>query len=173
MVKQVPDQPEETLITDFAALKALDSVEIQASQTARPYKIWCCGVNQMSDALGYWIGQLPDCYLAFIVVNPISLSGMSALEVIRAWVHPDWRMKGMHAELLNCAVTKQSSVLVGDRDGMTLAIFNAWNQMSGFQVRYFDSNNGEFVLEDHVPQQDKFTSWSDGDRWLITLTKNP
>lgn len=171
MVKRLPDQPDDQLKQDFTALKSLGSVEIQALETAVPYKIWRCGVNQRQNALGYWIGDSKN-YFAYIVVEPIQLAGMSALEVKRAWVEPNCRKKGMHTELLNCAAMQsQSSVLVGDREGMTLDAFNTWNRMSGFEVRYFDLENNAFVLENNIPQQDKFTSWSDGDRWLITLTK--
>jgi len=170
MVKKVPNQSEDKMRKEFSALDYLNSKNIDQPNSAINYPFWCCAVNEKPGAIGYWIGELPNFY-AYLVVQPIILGDESAIEVIRAWVDPDCRGKGkgMFPSLLNC-VASTCSLLVGDREGMTERAFEVWNNVSGFTVRYFDFEEKVFVSEDKIPKQDKFTKWSNGERWLITLT---
>ena len=90
MVKQIPNQDEDKMRNEFSALKSSESNEIEQPDKTIKFPFWSCAVNEKPDAIGYWVGKLPD-YYAYLVVQPINLGDESAIEVIRAWVDLDYR----------------------------------------------------------------------------------
>lgn len=164
MVLKVPDRPEEEACVEFTALLSNTSEQVGSCSG---FPIWKCGVNQRPDAIGYWVGCLPNFY-SFLVVEPMSLGTEPALEAIRGWADPERRCQGLFSTLLRTA-TRDGHLLVSDRSGMTERAHTALLHASGFSRRYFDTQNNQMVEVEAVPLQDRFTAWGQGKRWLLVL----
>jgi GNAT superfamily N-acetyltransferase len=167
MVRSVPPQPEQQMVDAFSA------IDYEKSRFVGSYlgdSVWMSNVKDLPDAIGYWIGELPEFY-AYLIVRPITLGSKAALEAVRAWVDPNRRKQGMHAHLLEHAAQANHQLIVGDRDGMTADAFAAWHRLSGFSIMYYDVQTSNFVEEASVPEEGRHTAWSNGDRWLIVLER--
>jgi hypothetical protein len=167
MVERIPDRSEATACCEFSALLS------HHSERVGEYKglpIWKCGVNQRPNAIGYWIGNLPEFY-SFLVVEPITLGGVSVLEAVRGWSDPERRGHGLFSTLLRTA-TREGVSLVSDRDGMTESAHTAWIRASGFSRKYFDTKENQMAEIESVPPEDRFTHWAQGKRWLLVLNPN-
>ena len=164
MVERIPDRCEATSCCEFSALLSKNSEQVGEHSG---FPIWKCGVNERPDAIGYWIGRLPEFY-SFLVVEPMTLGGESVLEAIRGWSDSERRGSGLFSTLLRTA-TRGGQSLVSDRDGMTSSAYEAWIHASGFSRKYFDTKVNQMVEVDDVPVEDRFTHWAQGKRWLLVL----
>jgi len=119
-------------------------------------------------ARAYWIGALPS-YFAYLVTQPLELGGVGTLEIIRGWVDAGERSKGLFSALLRQA-SGADLPLVADREGITEVAHVALKRARGFTHSYFDIQREQFVPTDEVPEDERFCAFSNGKRWLLTLT---
>ncbi|KAK42867.1 hypothetical protein BG58_37735 [Caballeronia jiangsuensis] len=164
MVAKLPDQPDTEFITSFSAFDRVHSCLIRPLNGEPTMSLWECAINQRPDATGYWIGA-GEVFHAFLVAQPLSLSGMHFLEVLRAWVEPDMRGKGLFSTLMKEA--SRRTPLLSDREGMSRAAFAIWSRSPG--KRWYDMKNHCYVEEQSIPAEDKYGYWEDARRWQIVL----
>lgn len=167
MVEKVPDRSEEQACGEFTALLSNNSEQVGSCSG---FPIWKCGVNHRPNAIGYWVGFLPNFY-SFLVVEPMVLGNEPALEAIRGWTDPERRGQSLFSTLLRIAA-QDGHLLVSDRAGMTESAHTAWLYASGFSRRYFDTETNQMVEVDAVPPLYRFTSWGQGKRWLLVLNRS-
>lgn len=171
MVEKLPERPESETCAEFSALLSTNSQRVGQVGDCSDLSIWMCGVNEHPNAIGYWIGCLPNFH-AFLIVQPLTLGGRPTLEAIRGWVAPESRGQRLFSHLMRIAARK-GQPLVGDRNGMTEKAHIAWKNASGFTRAYFDTETNQFVDEAKVPTEDQFTYWANGKRWLLVLDPEP
>lgn len=172
MVIRVPEQSEDEMFGYAKYLKWNESELLTADAFGKGVSIWRCATHPHG-CIGFWVGHIKaDCDAelhAYLAVFPSSLGALPVFEGKKAWTEIPWRRKGLGLALLRAAVAQ--APVRSDSDGMTDPAYLQWLSAKGFRLRWWDAQSACFVDAACVPQDDRFTHYAQGNRWVMVLDK--
>jgi hypothetical protein len=168
IVIKLPDQNDKDFEEQFSSLNSKDSSWIMRSSIGENYSIWSCEIPQIPEAIGLWIGHLPE-FFSYLAIKPVSHGNECGYEAFRAWTDPCHRGKGFGSELLIAAANFGN--IFSDHDGMSCSAHKLWLSQKNLNLEYFDGKENKFTSLNSIPKNDLFTDWEQGRRWYMVLQK--